>query len=158
MKQITFYLLIVLLTACNASKHTSIDSFWSDFQQAVLNNDREAVADMTIFPLLGAEGYVERFDTKGISREEFIQQFDQIFEEKVKSTIAATLVSDLGQYLSPKDAALESIALPANATIYYLNVLYVFDEGLETQTESSVGFYFLKNKGVFKLTYIAVAG
>jgi len=158
MKLPAFTILLTLLTACNASRHTSIDSFWIEFQQAVVNNDREAVADMTVFPLLGAEGYVESFDSMGISQAQFLQQFDRIFDEKVKATIAKTTVADLEQYLSPKDAALQSIALPPNTTVYYLTVLSIFDEGLETQTESAVLFYFLKDKSVFKLAYLSIAG
>ncbi len=157
MKQIAFALLLIFFSACNTSQQT-IDAFWADFQQAVLQDDREAVADLTTFPLMGAEGYTESADTLGISRAQFLQQFDYIFDEKVKATIAKTAVRDLQQYVSPKDAALESMSLPPNTVIYYLNVLYVFDEGLETQTESSVGFYFLKDKGVFKLAYVAMAG
>ena len=157
MKQTAFAFILLFFLACNTSQQT-IDTFWVDFQQAVLHDDQDAVADMTAFPLLGAEGYTESADTLGISRAQFLQQFDYIFDEKVKATIAKTEVRNLGQYVSPKDAALESIALPPNTIVYYLNVLYVFDEGLETQTESSVGFYFLKDKGVFKLAYIAMAG
>lgn len=158
MKGTAFTIVLTFLTACSASRHTSIDSFWTDFQQAIANNDREAVADMTIFPLFGAEGYVENFDTLGITREQFLQHFDQIFDEKAKANIAKTAASELEQYTSPKDAALKSIALPTDSKVYFLNILYVFDEGMETQTESSVGFYFLKDKGIFKLAYIAIAG
>jgi hypothetical protein len=145
--------------ACKApSSHASIDNFWQDFQQAILRNDPEAVANLTAFPLLGAEFVLEKYDNSGISRQELLQHFEQIFDETAKATIAKTTVKDLQQYLPPKDAVLERLSLPPNTIIYYINIFNVIDEGLETQTESLVNLYFLQTEGVYKLAYLTVAG
>jgi len=158
MKIVALTILLAALIACNPAKHATIASFWSDFQQAVISNDREAVAGMTHFPLPGAETLIESADSLGVTQDQFLQYYNQIFDDKVKSTIASTPANELNQYLPPKDAALERLSLPSNTAIYYLNILYTFNEESDSQTESSVVFYFLKEKGRFKLASISIAG
>lgn len=158
MKLAALTIFISLLFACTSHQHVDIQSFWANFQKAVAANDPEKVADMALFPLGVSDGFAEKVDSNGMTRLQFLDVYDQIFDEKVKITIAQTAASDLTQYTPPKEAALQALNLPANTVVYNFTVTYVFDEGLETQTESVITFYFLKQKNGIKLAYILVVG
>ncbi|MFN7120305.1 MAG: hypothetical protein ACK4TA_26185 [Saprospiraceae bacterium] len=158
MKALALTILISLVLACSTPPQAGIADFWADFQKAVAANNKEAVADMTLFPFGGTDGMAENIGVNGMTREQFLAFYDQIFDEKVKATIAQTSVNELNKYTPPKDAALESMKLPANTAVYSFMVAYIFDEGMETQTESTVTFYFLKQKNGIKLAYMQIAG
>lgn len=156
-----FVLLIVItlsLYACNTPNHARIETFWADFQKAIAENNRAAVADMTIFPLKGTEFFGKNFNENGLSREQFLQQYESIFDEKSKQIITSTSANQLVRFVNQKAFTLEKIGMPASNEIYSLNWSYVFDEGLETQTESSVTLYFLKKDEIFKLAFLLIAG
>ncbi len=153
------YATLLLLAACHSQhKHATIEAFWLDFQRHIANKNAKAIADMTVFPLKGAEPYVESFDINGISQEQFLQKFKQIFDDKASNTIATTKVSDLTTFTASAENLAEVMGVPNGTTIYSCTVLYTFDEGLESQTESSVAFHFAKLDGSFKLAFLLVAG
>ena len=153
------YAVLLLLAACHSQhKHATIEAFWLDFQRNIANKDAKAIADMTVFPLKGAEPYVESFDINGISREQFLQKFKQIFDDKALRTIAATKVNELTTFTASAENLAEVMGVPNGTAIYSCTVHYVFDEGLETQTESAVAFHFAKLEDRFKLAFLLVAG
>lgn len=159
MKYVFWVIITLSILACNtAPKHAKLEAFWTDFQKTVADNNHAAVADMTIFPLKGTEFVGEDFNENGLNREQFIAQYEQVFDEKIRQAIAANTADKLIKFVSEKAETLERIGVPPNTEIYSFNVSYVSDEGLETQTESSVSFYFLKKNGVFKLAFLLIAG
>ncbi len=158
MKQIALTIYISLLLACNLQSGANMESFWVDFQKAVAANNKEAVANKVLFPLGGSDTFGENIRAEGMTRAQFLEWYDQIFDKKVKTAIAQTKVADLAKSMSPTDTALEALKLPSNTTVYNLTVFYIFDEGLETQTESAITFYFLQQKNEVKLAYLSVAG
>lgn len=158
MKYTVFILFIFSLSCTSAPKHARIEVFWTDFQKAVGENNRAAVADMMLFPLKGTEFMGSNFNENGLSREQFFEQYETIFDEKTRQTIVAMPAEKLVKFVSQKDAALEKIGIPPKTEVYNLTISSIFDEGLETQTESSIGFYFIKEKEVFKLSFLLMAG
>lgn len=156
MKYVVCCLLFTISIACSSTKHGTIESFWTDFQQAIKDNNKNAVADLTLFPLPGTQSLAANVSEEGMTRAQFLENFDQIFEKQIKETIAEIKASDLNEYVPPKDAALESLKLPTKTAIYSFTVSYIFDEGTVVQRESAVTFYFLKTKGSIKLAYISV--
>ncbi|GEM_PF-2052380 len=160
MRYYIFIILIISLVSCNftAPQHARIEAFWAEFQKAVGENNRTAVADLMLFPLKGTEFMDGNFNENGLSREQFFEQYEAIFDEKTRQAIVATPAEKLVKFVSQKDAALEKIGIPSRTEVYNLTISSIFDEGLDTQTESSVGFYFLKEKEIFKLAFLLIAG
>lgn len=158
MKFSLLFVIMFSLFACNQPKHAQMEAFWADFQKAIAENNRAAVADMTIFPLKGTEFFGANFNEDGLSREQFLQQYESLFDDRTKQIIATTAANQLVKFANPKASALEKIGVPTSSEIYSLNFSYLDDEGQETQTESSVTFYFLKKDGNFKLAFLLIAG
>lgn len=144
--------------ACNEPRHANIERFWADFQKAIATNNWAAIADMTVFPLKGTEFIGEEYHENGLDRTQFMEQYNQIFDDKIKKAILETSAEKLLKFVSEKEEALQKIGVPPNTEIYSLNVSYVFDEGLETQTESAISFYFLKKEGAYKLAFLLFVG
>jgi|SRR5215813_2516455 len=66
-------------------------SFWLRFKAAVLTADKEAVTSMTNLPFL--------FEGNELSKTRFIQEFDTIFDKRVKARLLkARAVKDGGYY------------------------------------------------------------
>lgn len=158
MKYYMLFIICIIFFGCNQPKHSTIESFWADFQKVVAANDRAGVTDLTVFPLKGTEFIGDNFNENGLTREQFLQQYETIFDEKTRQAIVNTPVNKLFKFVSKKEETLQQIGIPPGQEVYSFTVNYVFDEGQETQTESSVAFYFMKKEGIFKLTFLLIAG
>ncbi|HMN90804.1 MAG TPA: hypothetical protein PKD70_10520 [Saprospiraceae bacterium] len=153
-------LLVALLSGCqtDSSRHTSMELFWTDFQSAVANDNRQAVARMTHFPLKGAEPYLASFDMEGISQAAFMEVYDGIFDRRTRQVIAAIAINELARFTADDESIVEVMGFPIGTEFYNFTVMYTFDEGEDIQTESSVTFHFAKVNGRYQLCFLLVAG
>ncbi len=130
------------------------NTFWDKFKVAVANDNAEAVADLTVFPLHGMEHYA---GGQTMTREKFIINFAKIFDKETKETIAKT-TSDMGDFSVKKQATADRLHVPVNTKVRSISVLYFHDKGTDNQTESSVIFHFAKIDDVYKLVSTMTAG
>ena len=77
---------LVILSATASQVHgqeaqgpQTFASFWAQFTAAVAKNDKEAVANMTKFPVLIADD---------LTREVFLQKYPKIFNQKARGCFA----------------------------------------------------------------------
>ncbi|MBY0545992.1 MAG: hypothetical protein K2W95_01750 [Candidatus Obscuribacterales bacterium] len=81
---------IATLSADSADK--SWDDFWRQFKQAIQNNDKEAVANMTKLPYL--------LDSKQLNRKQFIAKYQVLFPPNVRQGLLKEKpVADKGSYM-----------------------------------------------------------
>lgn len=162
MSRTVFYSLLFLLfsgVTCQPSAE-SIDSFWPAFQRAVAKGDAERVANLTHFPLPGAEPFVRSqvYVAAGVLREPFIASFERLFDERARQVIARTRVENLEEYTVQADSYAELLGIPVGTEVFRLAVRYVREEGTENQTESTVFFNFITVNGAYGLGFIELAG
>jgi len=136
--------------AANKTQQNWAD-FWKSFNTAVQKDDAKSVIKMTVMPLRGHHH-------GEMGADHFTSHFNEIFDSHVKETFAKAddrnfntmVVSDTNQ------AAMMNVEPGTEVTV--INVLYVYDEGTESQTESSLIFNFGKVDGQYKLLSLMRAG
>lgn len=99
MKKIKLLILTLVFTMLCASAifAQSQSAVWKNFQAAVANGEKEKIADLTKFPFSSPKY------EKDLSREDFIKNFDEIFNERMKRQISAGKL----MYVTKADIAAE---------------------------------------------------
>jgi hypothetical protein len=92
---LTLLLLITVASSVQSQQTKSTEtfaSFWVKFKAAVAKNDKEAIADMTNFPIyIGEE----------LTRDAFVKKYNEIFDRNVKRCLArAKPTNDYQAYLN----------------------------------------------------------
>ena len=141
---ILFLFIIGCSSIQNNKEDVRVDSrfitFWKEFQNAVAKNDKAKVSEMTLFPLSGSDFVAERYDGKGLSKEEFIKYYENIFDQEVKNIIK----KDAFQLIN---SGVLSIRKHDSQKTYVLEVLYDWGDG----TESMTIFSFAEKENEYKL-------
>lgn len=131
----------------DAAAHADFQRFFADFRQAVLDNDREAVAAMTHLPFVDyrygdyCEPNVEDCDQPAealtsINKAVFLEKYDRIFTPEVVAAIRASQV----RQGYPAD---DNVAPSVLEDEYYIN--------LEDTTQQRV---FKRHGGVYQLSRV----
>lgn len=122
----------------NTSTENSIESFWKEFQTAVVNGDKNKVAEMTLFPIEGVE----------LNKEQFIANFSKYFNKKVVEKIKKSTIKNLKEdnYYASDNAKLEKS--------FFLQL----DFGAGTENAYNWSYVFVIRDGTFKLIKIEFAG
>lgn len=153
-KTITLGALLIglLLSACQTTPPAeAFTDFWPKFQKAVGERNKVAVADLTHFPLTGAEPYTQTYNLEGIDQIAFLSAYDKIFDLDCRKAIVTTQIEELDSFVSEDDPV---TGLTAGTQVYALTVLYTYDGG----EESSVSFHFAQKEGKWQLRYLILAG
>lgn len=72
-----------------------LEIFWTEFQKAVANKDKEKVASYFKFPFINAFAYIEEVEETEFDEDLFLKYYDYFFGECVSETIAKITVKDL---------------------------------------------------------------
>ena len=131
------------------------EQFWGTFQKAVRERDVKTIAANTVFPLPGSEALNEG---KTISEATFEEHFSKLFDAKTVETFNAS-TGNMSDFTTKSEMVAEQLNVPVNVKVRAITVLYVFDEGTEIQTESSMTYHFAETEpNIFKLVSVIAAG
>ena len=160
-----FFMLLLLIplldsSGCDKESTERMEDFWPLFQEAIAQDNRIRVAALTNFPLPGAEPFVRSnvYVAAGILPEQFLESYDRIFDERARAFLTRTPLSDLERYTVTPESYAEMLGIPTGTEVYALSVPYVFNQGTEKQTESTVSFHFIRIGNGFRLGFIDLAG
>jgi hypothetical protein len=152
MKIILILLLVITFFSCSSSSrqtsrsysyHSNFNLFWEDFRDAVLNDDKNKVYLMTKIPFIdGNDVYDSKNSLASASREDFMKNYDMIFNAKAKTAIEG---NKLIAYDSSKDEQSREGIIGEN------NYLLDVDSGLSGRVQD---LFFSKVSGIYKLTGI----
>ncbi len=119
-------------------------AFWKEFQALVKKDDKEKIADKTVFPLPGSGYVLGRWD-RGLDRKEFLKNYKKIFGPEARRTVEKTGLADM----YPSVVSTENLwGLPGGTVLYFM----VFDSGRAGEEGApAVGFGFGKVNGVYRL-------
>lgn len=125
-----------------AGTDNAIDSFWKEFQSAVVKGDKNKVAEMTLFPIK------EPIEGGELNKEQFISNFAKYFDKKVIEKIKKSTIKDLKEdkYYASDDAKPEKS--------YFLQL----DFGAGTENAYNWSFVFVIRDGKYCLIRIDFAG
>lgn len=135
-KSILTFIVIASIFAVSFPIHIyaeqTVDQFWMKFKTAVLKDDKNAVANMTKFPLLMPYG-IKTVRTKA----DFIKRYDQILnnEADAKRCFQA-----------------QKIEKEENSKRYFVNC--TFKDEPESSDNRPIYYYFEKNKSGWKFTVL----
>ena len=158
---------ILLFFCCNSSKDRPVlkelqvervappadnwDGFWKMFTTAVNHGDAEKVSGMIRWPLF------TNMEENSISKQQLKGKFNDIFDEETKATFSALTDRDI-QIVPSNEETAGFMNTPKGIELKSINVMYVEDEGKESQTESSKTFVFGEINGQYKLLALIIAG
>jgi len=144
-------------------RYQTIQLFWSDFQQAIRENNSNALINLTCFPLPGLAPFIDPDDsaaTTGGDTARFISALPAILAKVPRAQILATSADSLlkvdHEGLSEQISGSESVLqdLDSDSKIYLCYAQWSDDSGKETNQT----FVFAKKKGSYKLCGIAWRG
>ena len=129
--------------------------FWLTFKKAVEEGDVKTVKANTIFPLPGSE--IINNGT-AIKEATFEANYTKLFDAKAVE-IFTTATGNMSDFATSSESVAKQLKVPMNVKIRAITVVYVFNEGTDKQTESSMTFHFAEvEKHVFKLVSVIGAG
>lgn len=159
--------LLLILFSCNSSKERPVEKenlterpvqpadswadFWKAFSTAVAKKDVEKVAGMTKLPLQN------NLNDGGWTKEIMAERFADLFDETATAKFQQATGRDFRAMPSNEETA-GYMNTPLGIELKVINVLYIFDEGTDNQTESSKTFVFGEVDGQFKLLSVMFAG
>lgn len=132
-------------------KKLSWDEYWKAFNDAVQKDDAMGVASMTVLPL--KEVHKDDVDESNIE-----SVFKDIFDDKVKEVFGKADGRSFNDMTVTDAGHAAAMKVEPGTDIRTISVLYVYDEGTDSQTESSRIFNFGKVDGAYKLLSIITAG
>lgn len=133
---VVFSVLVFVPKIHSADK--DLDTFWAKFKTAVLNNDKDAVAKLS---LLASQEEKEYF------LESYSETFDQTAINKIRSTNAEELKQETKRDESDEVSSFDLIDVPEGiSSVFTLSIPYKLMEDGELQEFTQV-FTFAKIKG-----------
>ena len=132
-----------------------IRQFWPQFQAAVAQNDKDAIAAMTEFPLRGADYMKPEGEELGLMEAEFMNEYDQLFTEEVREAIGNATVEDLKFLVATEGNNLtERAQATPNSPIYTLYTQRTEQAGTDYAEFVRLGFIFTYRNDEYKWVYL----
>ena len=111
------------LSSCEKRAEQPFHQYWKAFQEAVRSGDADQVAELTQFPLIGAP-LLLRMKQAGLSREEFVTNYQALFTEATVARILETPSGELKSFDVTEDSLPFLYGLMPGKKAYRLEVTY----------------------------------
>jgi len=134
-----------------------IREFWQQFRTAVAQQDKQAVAAMTEFPLRGADYMMPEGDGEklGLMEAEFFDKYDQIFDPIIMQELMAITVQDLKFIVASEGNNLtKRTQVEPGKPIYTAFTSRSENVGTDYEQFVRMGFVFSYRDGVYKWIYL----
>jgi len=142
-------------TPVEVTPTNDIREFWPQFQAAVAQNDKDAIAAMTEFPLRGADYMKAEGGELGLTEPEFMNEYEQIFTEEVRQAIGNATVDDLKFMVATEGNNLtERARATPNGPIYSLYTQRTEQAGTDYEQFVRLGFVFTYRNDEYKWVYL----
>lgn len=137
--------LALVLWSCQPKADEPFHGFWLGFQEALETADAEQLAEHVYFPLRGAPLILGQQNTV-MSREEFLQQYDQLFDPQTREKLLALSSGQLESYVVAKDDFSYLMGIPEGYTVYMARLDY--------EKRPPRAFHFSPHDASFKLHFM----